>query len=227
MLQQCVGMMAGPTDEHRFVALLVLPRLLGELGQHPENGAAAAAGGDDDGRVEALSVVQAKILEALDWPFFRRLLAPFPSAVDGVELEVANAKAAQMQVVAVAVLSSLCEQGDLSAHPRLADVAMLLPLLAAALDWSSVQASIRPLSRKLRNTLSLMPLSLSSVAPAERSLRRVMAWAWRGDRVRVSGASPLPRVVSCQPGLPAACQGLPSRRRFGNRALNTSPGGWW
>jgi hypothetical protein len=145
MLQQCVGMMAGPTDEHRFVALLVLPRLLGELGQQPEDGAAAAAGGDDDGRVEALSVVQAKILEALDWPFFRRLLAPFSSTVDGVELEVANAKAAQMQAVAVAVLSSLCEQDGLSAHPRLADVAMLLPLLAAAFHPAATAAASHPL----------------------------------------------------------------------------------
>ena len=143
-LQQCMAMMAGPTDEHRFVALLVLPKILAQLphlGEGPgpaeEAGGNGGGGTSPSGPCSTLSRVQAELLDRIDWAFFRRLLAGGGGTENGPDGSPAAATAiaaptAEMRSVALAVLASLVEQSGLAAHGQLPTVVALVPYIVTA-----------------------------------------------------------------------------------------------
>eukprot|EP01051_Picozoa_sp_SAG22_P020369 SAG22_NODE_4090_length_1390_cov_1.408211_1_plen_327_part_01 len=142
-----MAMMSGPTDEHRFVALLVLPKILAQLPGGPTTGGGGGgtSEGDGGGWAAASSQVQAELLNRLDWPFFRRLLlAPAP-APPPPGAQAAAPAAAEMQAVAVAVLASLVEaQAALAEHRQLPTIVGLVPAMLSAFGPRAAAAAARP-----------------------------------------------------------------------------------
>ena len=132
----------GPTDEHRFVGLLMLPKLLGQLeAQSPD----AAAADDQSPRQRSLAFA------ALDMGFLGRLLAT-----------TEGGNAAQMRAVALAVLAAFADE------PRFGGAALVLaPRIAQA--WAA-EAQPGPVDQAVARDAASLLVGLSRSGEAALAL---------------------------------------------------------